>query len=91
MAITVSQLNEIKKLLDTNRLVIGAERTLKLLRANKAAKVWLSSSVEAETLSDIKRLAQLNNVEVIELQHSNNELGELCRKPFAVSVISTAK
>ena len=91
MAITVTQLNDFKKLLDDQKLVLGAQRTLKLLRQNKAAKVWLSANVDAATLDDIQHFASLNKVEVVQMQHSNVELGELCRKPFAVSVVSVPK
>lgn len=91
MAITVTQINEFKKLLEDGKLIIGSQRTLKLLRQNKAAKVWLSANVDAATLDDIQHFAALNKIDVVQMQHSNIELGELCRKPFAVSVVSVPK
>jgi large subunit ribosomal protein L30e len=91
MTITVSQLNEVKKLLDTGKLTLGATETLKLLRQKKAAKIWISKNVRADLLGDIKHYAQLDSVEIIELPQSNEELGTLCRKPFPVSVIASTK
>ena len=91
MTITQSQLNEIKKLLDTGKLKFGADQALKLLRKGKAAKVWLSKNVDAGSLADIKHYAGLDKIEIVDLSQSNEELGTLCRKPFAISVISTAK
>ena len=91
MAVTVSQINEIKKLLETGKLIFGADQALKLLRQHKAAKVWMSKNVSADALGDIKNLAALDSVEVVELPQSNEELGTLCRKPFTISVISTAR
>lgn len=88
MAITQSQLNEIKKLLEQGKLRFGADQALKALRAGKAAKVWLSKNVDAESLEDIRHFASLSGVEIVELSQSNEELGELCRKPFFISVIS---
>ncbi|MEK6822397.1 MAG: ribosomal L7Ae/L30e/S12e/Gadd45 family protein, partial [Nanoarchaeota archaeon] len=74
MAITVSQLNEIKKLLDTGKLTFGATEALKLLRAGKAAKIWLSMNVKQDLLDDIKHHAKLAGVDVLELPQSNEEL-----------------
>lgn len=91
MAVTVSQINEIKKLLETGKLVFGADQALKLLRTHKAGKIWMSKNVSADALGDIKNLAALDSVDVVELPQSNEELGTLCRKPFAISVISTAR
>jgi large subunit ribosomal protein L30e len=91
MAVTVSQLNEIRKLLDAGKLKFGADQALKLLRQHKAAKIWLSKNVATDTLSDIRNLAGLDSVEIVELPQSNEELGTLCRKPFTISVISTAR
>jgi large subunit ribosomal protein L30e len=91
MTITVSQINEIKKLLDTGKLTLGATEAIKMLRAKKAAKIWVSKNVRQDLLEDIRHYAGLDNVEVIELPQSNEELGTLCRKPFSVSVISSSK
>ena len=89
--VTVSQVNEIKKLLDGGKLKLGATEALKLLRAGKAAKIWVSKNVKDDLLGDIKHYAGLSGVEIVELPQSNEELGTLCRKPFSVSVISTSK
>ena len=91
MAVTVSQLNEIRKLLDAGKLKFGADQALKLLRQHKAAKLWLSKNVAPDALGDMRRLAALDKVDIVELPQSNEELGTLCRKPFTISVISTAR
>lgn len=91
MAISQSQLNEVKKLLEQGKLKFGADQALKLLRAGTATKIWLSSNVAPESLDDIRHFAALSGVEIVEMPQSNEELGELCRKPFSISVIATGK
>ena len=91
MTITVTQLNEIKKLVDGKKVVLGATETVKLLRKKKAAKIWVSKNVRADLLADIKHYAGLSGTEIVELPQSNEELGTLCRKPFHVSVIASFK
>jgi ribosomal protein L30E len=66
-----------------DKLVFGLERTLKLLREEKIAKVFFSSNCGEELMVDVKRLC--DNVEVI--SKSSEEIGVICRKPFSISVI----
>lgn len=84
-------LNEIKKLLKQGKLIIGTNNTLKKLRTNKLEKIWLSSNVPERVKEDIINYSKLNNVEVIDLDIANDELGVICKKPFSVSVASLIK
>lgn len=82
---------EIKKLLEAGKLVIGGERTLKNLKTGTAQKIFISKNCNDEVCEDIKRHAGLSNTEVAELSMTSDELGAICRKPFAISVLSVAK
>jgi len=78
---------ELKKVLESKKAVIGTEETIKLIRQGKIMKVFLSSNCAPQAKDDIERLCKINNVEIVELAQNNDEIGVLCRKPFAISVV----
>lgn len=82
---------EIRKLLADKRLVLGTERTLKLVRQGKLAKVYLSSNCPPTLKDDLNRYCSMNAIDCQELPVPNEELGVWCKKPFAISVIGVLK
>lgn len=70
-----------------DKLVLGAERTVKLLRSGKLNKVFVASNCDATVREDIERYCKLGDVECVELSQTNEEIGTICRKPFAISVV----
>lgn len=82
---------DIKKLLGSEKLVIGTDEVLKNLKNNKVLKVALSSNCNAETKNDVEHYAGLSEVEVVELDIPNDQLGVVCKKPFNVSIIAILK
>lgn len=81
-----ANVEELRKLLDENKLFVGTDRTLKALREGKLEKVFVSSNAPADVRLEIAQLAKVGGVDVVELDENNDELGVLCRKPFAISV-----
>lgn len=79
--------SEIKKLLVSNKLLIGTEGTMKQLRAGNVKKVYLASNCEPVVRDDVIRLCKFGQVEIVELAQSNEEIGVLCKKPYSISVI----
>ncbi|MBU2560820.1 MAG: ribosomal L7Ae/L30e/S12e/Gadd45 family protein [Nanoarchaeota archaeon] len=82
---------EIKKLLKEKKLVIGKDETLKGLRQGKFAKIFLASNCSDELKGDIGHYASIAGVEVVETSIQNTELGDICKKPFSIAVISLLK
>lgn len=82
---------EIKKLLKEKKLVIGTERTLKNLKLGRVDKVILTSNCPEKIQKDIEYYAGLGKAESIKIKYPNEELGIMCRKPFAISVLSILK
>lgn len=76
---------EIRKLLGTDKLVIGTDRCMKLLRQGQLKKIMLASNANATTVEDVQRLS--GNTEVVQLDVPNEELGVFCKKPFHISVL----
>jgi len=84
-------MNEIKKILESDRLIVGKERTMKLLKKGELEKIYLASNTEKETKKDIEYYANLNKTEIINVNMTNDELGIFCKKPFSIAVMSLQK
>lgn len=82
---------EIKKMLKEKSLVIGTERTIKNLRLGKVDKVIVTSNCSTKVQKDIDYYAGLGKAEVMKIKYPNEELGIMCKKPFAISVLSILK
>ena len=87
----MSDLEEIKKNLKTDKMVIGAEETVKALKVGKLKKVWLSSNCKESVRKDITHYCGLSGTEMELLDLPNDELGVACRKTFSISVLSLLK
>lgn len=84
-------IEEIRQKLTNEKLIIGAERTLKALRKNKLEKIWLAKNPKPEIKEEITRYAQINKTTVETLKETNEDLGIVCKKQHAISVISLLK
>jgi large subunit ribosomal protein L30e len=82
---------EIKKMLKSTNLIIGAGKTLKALRNNELTKIFLASNSPETLVKDIEHYASLANVEVEKLEIPNDELGVVCKKPFLITCIGMKK
>lgn len=78
---------DLKKLLKTDKVVLGTQRTLKLLKVGSVTRVFLSSNCPDDIKKDIEYYAKLADIPVLGLKQPNDELGTLCKKPYAVSVL----
>jgi large subunit ribosomal protein L30e len=78
---------EIRKLLGSDKLVIGSDRVLKMLRNGELKKVILANNVKPIMKDDIVAYASQSSVEVVVLDIPNEELGVYCKKPFNISVL----
>ncbi len=84
-------MKEIKKLLESDKLIIGKDRVLKYLKKGGLEKVFLASNVDESSLKDIEYYAGLSGVVVERLSLANDELGTFCKKPFSISVMGLLK
>ncbi|MBW3004823.1 ribosomal L7Ae/L30e/S12e/Gadd45 family protein [Candidatus Woesearchaeota archaeon] len=82
---------EIRGLLAENKLVIGTERTLKLLRLGKLKQVYVSANCADSTKEDVLHYSKLSKVKVKELRRPSSELGVVCKKPYSISVLGVLK
>jgi len=80
---------EIRKLLGSDKLIIGTDRVLKSVRKGEAAKVILASNAPDALQEQLKKFKELGaGFELEEAGVPNDELGTLCKKPFSIAVIA---
>ena len=82
---------EIRALLTDKKLVIGTERTMKLLKLGKLKMVYLSANCADGTKEDILHFGNLTKTEIKELAYPGDDLGVVCKKPFSISVLGVLK
>jgi len=85
------ELDEIKKLLKTKKLIIGTERTIKGLKLGNMTKIFLSSNCPETVEEDISHYAKIAGAAIVKLNIPNDELGVLCKKQFSISVLGLIK
>ena len=78
---------DLKKLIQTEKVIFGTDRTLKNLKLGKVKKVLVASNCVETVNKSLKHYAKLSNVEFIKLGYANDELGLICKKPFSISVL----
>ena len=81
----------IKKVLGTEKLVLGTKESIIHLKNGLTAQIFLTVNCPSYVQEDIKRYAGEAGVPVVELPLSNEELGVMCKKPFRISVASILK
>lgn len=84
-------MDEIKKLLNSDKLIIGADETMKALKKNKLKKIMIASNANPKFVSDVEYYKNMSDVEVEMLNLTNEEIGAICRKPFLISVLGVLK
>jgi large subunit ribosomal protein L30e len=82
---------EIKKSLKEGKLVFGADSTLKGLRTGRFEKIYLAANCPDQLKEDINHYASMADVEVVDTGIQNEELGDICKKPFSIAVMGLTK
>ena len=78
---------EIRKLLGTDKIVIGTDRVMKTLRKGDLKQVLLASNCTEEVAGDVEHYGKLAGCKIIQLDVPNEELGVYCKKPFNIMVL----
>jgi large subunit ribosomal protein L30e len=84
-------MQEIKKLFDEGKLVLGTKVTMKKIRSGNISKIFFAKNCKPELKEDILSLIKNSDIEVVISELNNDELGTYCKKPFHVSVIGVLK
>ena len=84
-------IQEIRKTLKQGNYIIGTDRGIKELKLGNIEKVFLASNCKEQTKEEAEKTAKLTKTEVITLKQPNEELGVICKKPFAISMLSITR
>ncbi len=80
---------EIRKLLGSDKLIVGTDRVLKAVRKGGVAKVILAANAPAALRDQLAHYQQLGaSFELVTLEMPNDELGTLCKKPFSIAALA---
>ncbi|MBW2968853.1 ribosomal L7Ae/L30e/S12e/Gadd45 family protein [Candidatus Woesearchaeota archaeon] len=82
---------KIRKLLASDKIIIGTEKTIKELRKGKLSKIFISATCSQKTVADLEKYAGLAGVEIQKLKLPSDEIGVICKKPFSISVLGVLK
>lgn len=80
-------MKEIIEAMKKNKLIIGRDRVLKLLKRGKISLVVISSNCNQKFRREIEYYTKIGNVKLKVFEGNNKELGVLCKKPFSISVL----
>ena len=78
---------EIRKAAESGKAVFGERETVKLLKQGKLSKIYLSQNCKKTSKEDVEQYGKLAQVEIMQTAYRNDELGILCRKYYAVSML----
>lgn len=79
---------EIRKAVESGKVVLGTDRSLKLLKSGKVKMVILASNCPEEVRREVEHLSRLSGTPLLRYPGSSSELGVAVGKPFSVNVCS---
>jgi len=82
---------EIKKLIGSDKLIIGTTKTVKELKLGRLKKVYLTLNCPDKVKKNIEHYGKLVETDIEVINIPNSELGVLVKKPFSISVMSVLK
>ena len=88
MSETLSLDNEIKLLLKTGKVVIGARRAIRAIKLGKAKAVIIASKIPKRIEEDVKYYAKLGNIPIVRFNGTSYELGTVCGRLFPITTIA---
>ncbi len=79
--------DQLRKLIEEKKVTIGTAATAKALRLGQLKRVVIAANAAAATRDSLQRGCTTTGVAVDELSVPNDQLGTMCKKPFAISVL----
>ncbi|MFW6046712.1 MAG: ribosomal L7Ae/L30e/S12e/Gadd45 family protein [Candidatus Woesearchaeota archaeon] len=78
---------DIRKSINDEKLVIGKKEVIKNLKNKTLSKVFLAVNTPKEIVDDVEYYSSFSNVELVKTEKNNEELGVICKKSFGISVL----
>jgi ribosomal protein L30E len=74
---------------ENKNIIFSKDQNLKLLREGKLSEIFLADNFPSKTL--FENIAKMTDTKVNILKQKNDEIGALCKKPYAISIIGLKK
>ncbi len=82
---------EIRKQLTGKKLIIGRDEVVKGIHKGTISKVYISSNCPADLKKDLTKYSTISGFELFDTKVPNDELGTVCKKPFAIAILGLKK
>ncbi|BAA30654.1 50S ribosomal protein L30e [Pyrococcus horikoshii] len=79
---------ELKKALETGKVILGSNETIRLAKTGGAKLIIVARNAPKEIKDDIYYYAKLSDIPVYEFEGTSVELGTLLGKPFVVASLA---
>ncbi len=79
---------DLKKILKEKKVMFGTNQTIKGLKTGKVKEVFLANDCPEKVIEDIEHYASFSKIIINKLNQSKKDLGLVCKKNFAICVIS---
>ncbi len=83
-----TEFKDLRSKVQDKKVVIGAERVLKGVKARQVASVYLAKNCPMKVKEDVEYYAKLGGIPVISMNYTNEELGVFCKKNFFVAILA---
>ena len=83
--------DHIRKLIEEKKVTIGTAATTRALKADGLKNIIIASNASQATKDTLARYTGVTKTPVEIIETPNDELGTMCKKPFAISVLGIKK
>ena len=84
-------LTELRKNVQSSKLVIGMREVRKLLKQDKLSRIFVASNRPESSMRDMRQSCDAVNCELVALSIPNDELGVMCKKPFSIVAVGVLR
>ena len=81
----------IKEALKEKKVLLGKNSTVKALKKGGLKSVFLANNCPKDILKEMEYYSKISKTELEEFGDSSPKLGQLCGKPFSITVIGIKK
>jgi large subunit ribosomal protein L30e len=81
----------IKKTLEEGKAILGTDETMKLLRQGKLSQVFVTANCPEEVIMQVDHDAPLAGTQIVKVKFTNEQMGDVCKKPFFISLMGVLK
>lgn len=84
-------LDLLRKSLQNEKVRVGQNTVLKILKQGKASVVFLAKNCTPELRDRVLRYANISGIKVVELDATAEDIGSICKKQFSINILATEK